>query len=45
VRSDAKSIPLFLLRELLQLGVTETEALKLSPRQAQDLREKLMLGE
>jgi hypothetical protein len=45
VRSEAKSIPLFLLRELMQLGVTETEALQLSPRQAHDLREKLMLSQ
>lgn len=36
------SLPLFLLRELMRLGVSEVEALKLSPAEAADKRAEML---
>lgn len=37
-----QSLPLFLLRELMRLGVSEQEALRLTPAQAAEKRAELL---
>jgi hypothetical protein len=42
LEAPPQSIPLFLLRELMKLGVSEEEALKLTPAQAAEKRAELL---
>jgi hypothetical protein len=42
ITAPAQSLPLFLLRELMNLGVSEEEALQLTPAQAAQKRVELL---
>lgn len=42
IEAPPQSLPLFLLRELMNLGMSEAEALKLNPAQAAEKRAEML---